>query len=112
MKAYIKVIELQLYTIAQIGQEMPLRETKLETWFFEQYFLFLQAIEEVSKVSPAVLSFERPEGTEGTSLSYNAVTPIQLRFYRQWADVLQSTKALAGFKPDVLRTPIRLTPSS
>lgn len=62
--------------------------------FFKRYWDTLLTLEEMSKVSPQSLEFERPEGMEGVALDYNAVTPIQVRFYRAWSALLVGSQDL------------------
>jgi hypothetical protein len=79
--------------------------------FFHRYYDFITSLESLALASPAALSFERPEGAEGFSQSIDAVTPIHLRYYRQWAGVIQGTLPLedVGMKP--MRPPVALVPS-
>lgn len=62
--------------------------------FFHRYWDTLQALDELASISPAVLSFEKPAGDEGLALSYGALTPIHIRYYRLWSGVMQGTQSL------------------
>nr|WAY16589.1 putative RNA-dependent RNA polymerase [Rhizoctonia solani mitovirus 112] len=73
--------------------------------FFHRYWDVLKALEEMAMISPAVLEFERPEGSEGISADYNTVTPVHLRYYRMWSGVLQGNNPLMnlGVKPNLIK---------
>jgi hypothetical protein len=77
--------------------------------FFHRYWDTLQALDELASVSPAVLSFERPEGDEGVALSYGAVTPVQIRYYRLWSGVLQGTQGLEHLSVNLAAKPTATT---
>lgn len=76
--------------------------------FFHRYWDTLQALDELASISPAVLEFERPEGDEGVSLSYGAVTPVQIRYYRLWSGLLQGTEKLSDLAIN-LKAPVPKT---
>lgn len=80
--------------------------------FFHRYWDVLRALEELASISPAVLEFERPEGLEGISQSYQAVTPVHIRYYRLWSGVLQGNTPLMnlGVKPNLVK-PSGILPS-
>lgn len=81
--------------------------------FFHRYYDFITSLESLALASPAALSFERPEGSEGFSGSIDAVTPIHIRYYRMWAGVIQGTLPLqdVGLKPKHIPAP-GLVPSA
>lgn len=87
------------------------KENKESYGFFHRYFDFISTLEELAKASPAVLSFERPEGSEGIAQSLNAVTPIHLRYYRLWSGVIQGMVPLTGIGLNIRRPPAGLLPS-
>lgn len=62
--------------------------------FFHRYWDTLQSLDELASISPAVLEFSRPDGSEGVALGYGAVTPTQIRYYRLWSGVMQGTQGL------------------
>lgn len=80
--------------------------------FFHRYWDVLRALDELATASPAVLEFERPDGSEGVALGYNAVTPVQIRYYRLWSGVVQGASPLLSLsvKPNAV-VPSGLTPS-
>jgi len=80
--------------------------------FFKRYWDLLQTLEEVSKVSPQTLEFERPEGMEGVALDYNAVTPIQVRYYRAWSGVLTGCQDLLRARVVKSALPAGVVPSA
>lgn len=83
-----------------------------EYGFFHRYWDVLRALDELASASPAVLEFERPDGSEGIALGYNAVTPVQIRYYRLWSGVVQGVSPLLSLsvKPNAV-VPNGLTPS-
>jgi hypothetical protein len=79
--------------------------------FFKRYWDLLQTLEEISKVSPQSLEFERPEGMEGVALDYNAVTPIQVRYYRAWSGVLTGSQDILRARIVKSVLPVGVVPS-
>jgi hypothetical protein len=79
--------------------------------FYHRYWDFIQTLEDLALASPAVLAFARPEGIEGYSLNYNAVTPLHLRYYRLWSGILQNNIPTMGIGMKIPRPPLGVVPS-
>nr|UIW13869.1 MAG: RNA-dependent RNA polymerase [Rhizoctonia solani mitovirus 87] len=79
--------------------------------FFKRYWDLLQTLEEMSRVSPQSLKFERPEGMEGVALDYNAVTPLQIRYYRAWSALLSGHQDLLRARITTIQPPQGTLPS-
>lgn len=68
----------------------------MEQGFFGLYGSYLNWLRDSAKLGEHIFSMSKPEGLEGFSRSINAVTPIQIRFYRRWSGLLQGSINLNG----------------